>query len=123
MSDVYYNLHRKCLSIRERGRVIAHAPRVLIRNAAFVVSEAGRQRVLRTGHKNVHAVVRGEIVPDDNLIIPLDQAVQVRYNPRNHETFVRATDSSPILRADLVWIDGRVMMAVEHLYGDDGNGV
>lgn len=123
MSDVYFNLHRKCLSIRERGRVVAHAERVIIRNAAFVVSQAGRSRVLATGHKNVHAVVRGEIVREAHPDVRLDEAIRVRYNPYRYETFVRASDESPIHHAALVWIEGRQMFAWEHGLGYDRNGV
>ena len=63
---VYFNLHRKCYSIKSlsgvnKGRVVAHAEKVLLRDATFKVSEAGRQRVLRTKRKNVHAGVVGTL--------------------------------------------------------------
>jgi hypothetical protein len=64
--DVYWNLHRQLFSIRSReketyGRVISHAPSLGLYWPKPVVSEAGRQRVLREGKKNVHAVIRGEL--------------------------------------------------------------
>jgi len=63
---VYFNLHRKCYSIkalegRYKGRVVAHADRVLLRDVTFKVSEAGRQRVLQEKRKNVHAGVVGSL--------------------------------------------------------------
>ncbi len=46
---VYFNLHRKCLSVKalegeRKGRVIAHAKAVELVGVTFKVSEAGRQR-------------------------------------------------------------------------------
>jgi len=64
---VYYNLTKKCWSIkalegRSKGRVVAHADAVDLWDCKFKVSEAGRQRVLRTKQKNVHAGVEGTLV-------------------------------------------------------------
>lgn len=60
---VYFNLHTKLWSVQDAKtrRVIGHASKLLIREARFVVSEAGRQRVLREQKKNVHAFVVGEL--------------------------------------------------------------
>jgi len=71
-ADVYKNLHRGCWSVRSRergdryGRVVAHLDDVLVEDARFVVSQAGRRRVIAEGRKNVHAYVRGlvDIDPD-----------------------------------------------------------
>lgn len=65
--DVYLNLNMSrpgapVLSIRHRGLVIGHARAVRIDGATFPVQPAGRQRVLDSGVKNVHAFVRGELV-------------------------------------------------------------
>lgn len=76
---VYFNLHRRMWSIqvRDGGRwvVACHAHRVELRNVRFVVSEAGRQRVLRERRKNVHAYVEGEVDYRPEC------AEQVRYDP------------------------------------------
>lgn len=63
---VYFNLHKKVWSVkalegRNKGRVIAHADKVLLRDVTFKVSEAGRQRVIREGRKNVHAGAVGTL--------------------------------------------------------------
>ena len=63
---VYYNLHRKVWSIKamegpQKGRVIHHADVVHLTDARPVVSEAGRQRVLRERKKNVHAYIEGQL--------------------------------------------------------------
>jgi hypothetical protein len=60
---VYWNLTQGCWSVMDKRtrRVIGHATQVLIREARFTVSEAGRQRVLRDRVKNVHAFVEGQL--------------------------------------------------------------
>ena len=61
--EVYWNLSRNCWSIRDvaTGRIHAHADKVSVRGAQFIVQPAGRKRVLRERKKNVHAFVRGEL--------------------------------------------------------------
>jgi hypothetical protein len=81
-------------SIRQRGRVVAHASAVMLAHARFIVDERGRQRVLRTGHKNVHAFVVGMLVADGQYgIRPEDfpnasLAAGARYNPHEFESFI-----------------------------------
>ena len=63
----YFNLHKKVWSLRgvdglERGYVLAHASNVELVDCTFKVSEAGRQRVIREGCKNVHAGIVGTLV-------------------------------------------------------------
>lgn len=63
---VYFNLHRKCWSIKalegvSKGRVIGHADYVDLAHVQWKVSEAGRQRVLREKKKNVHAGAVGTL--------------------------------------------------------------
>lgn len=59
--DVYKNLHRDCWSVRcaSSRLVIGHADTVFLKDAVPKISEAGRQRVIKEGRKNVHAVLRG----------------------------------------------------------------
>jgi hypothetical protein len=45
--------------------LMARRHRVLLSSAKFVVNEAGRARVLKSGHKNVHAFVVGTLVSDE----------------------------------------------------------
>ena len=64
--DVYRNLHNGMYSIKSRegkfkGLVVAHAKQVWLDNVEFVVSDAGRARVLREKKKYVHAFVRGTL--------------------------------------------------------------
>jgi hypothetical protein len=108
---VYFNLHRKCFSIKalegdRKGRVVAHRDTVVLENCRFKVSEAGRQRVLREKRKNVHAGVSGtwaETVRDnadfEHLSI-LGRAVT--YNPYKYDSFVIRATEHPIGVADVV---------------------
>jgi len=60
---IYWNLHKGMWSVQcaKTRKVMGHATQVLVREAAFTVSEAGRQRVLKERKKNVHAFVVGEL--------------------------------------------------------------
>lgn len=61
--EVYRNINRPgplpWYSIRQDGLVVGHTQDITLKNVYFVVREAGRQRVLKTGRKNVHAWVVG----------------------------------------------------------------
>jgi hypothetical protein len=91
---VYFNLHKKCWSVRYKGRVIAHVNNLFLCDVTFKVSQAGRLRVIREKRKNVHAGVVG------TLIIHLGSSVRaetpVTYNPYLYETFVIKSSRSPL---------------------------
>ena len=103
--DVYYNLHKKTFSVKRTstGKVVAHRDYVWIKDAQFVVSEAGRQRVLREKKKNVHAFIRGEW-----LDLSEGRAVTegtkfggyASYNPYKADTFM--SEDLPLHKADAV---------------------
>ena len=59
---IYKNLHKGCLSVQQDGIVRCHADNVVVKNATFKVSEAGRQRVIREKKKSVHAFVVGYVI-------------------------------------------------------------
>jgi hypothetical protein len=113
--EVYWNARVRAFSVREnafgRGKkVVGHAERLLIRDATFSVAEAGRRRVLETGHKNVHAYIRGELqavewqetfvyghrycdnwTKGDTAYAAVARkrlGTEVRYNPRQNTSFV-----------------------------------
>lgn len=85
---VYRNLkhgkHAPILySVMHKGKVIDRVHRILLADAEFKVSEAGRQRVLREKRKNVHAFVTGIIVDSACGIDKdgKDLPVHMSYNP------------------------------------------
>ena len=119
---VYRNLRQGCWSIKAYGagvdgRVGAHTQgAVLVGGVDWVVSEAGRQRVLAERRKNVHATVRGDLLwlhPDTEFFHGMTAAklgawlapekrweaggtVPVTYNPYEFDSFVRAADLEPV---------------------------
>ncbi len=106
---VYWNLHKRLWSVRDRatGRVVAHAESLSLVAAVFVVSEAGRRRVLSEGRKNVHAGVAGAYCPAETPrpgSVPED-GTPVTYNPRTGPTFVRRDTGAPVLSAARVYLD------------------
>jgi len=112
---VYFNLHRKVWSIKalegpDKGRVIAHSKYVVLRNARGKVSQAGRQRVLREGRKNVHAGIVGDWSYADLAELPgVDR--RVTYNPYKYETFVYLYDETPFEGSDLVVMTNKTVYA------------
>lgn len=63
MVRVYWNLHKNCYSyaVYENGKFgrVKHVNCVTLKSAFQVVSEVGRQRVLKEKRKNVHAYIVG----------------------------------------------------------------
>jgi len=106
--QVYYNLHKRCLSIRHRGKVIKHAKSVILRDASFRVQPAGRERVLKQKRKNVHAYVAGELVEDFWFTEPSSRIFEgkriVTYNPYKHKSFVDTNTGQPVTEAAHVLI-------------------
>lgn len=87
---------------RKTGKVIAHEPVVVVSQARLLVSESGRQRVLREKRRNVHAFAEGcwEYPAD-----PPHETEKIRYNPYLFGSFVRASDEHPVHEADYVVLD------------------
>lgn len=115
---VFRNLHfrdRVMWSIQNYNKsrktwlLMMHTPTVILRNAEFQVSQAGRQRVLRTRRKIVHAFVLGDLVLDPDRSM---SGVPVTYNPYKYSQFVVAPGYSSddfealdeIDSADMVWL-------------------
>ena len=118
--EIYYNLHKHVLSVREKGLVIKHTPAAEVFNAKFVVQPGGRKRVLRDKRKNVHAFVRGTAGRLSKTIlsemlgrkykVPANW-VRVTYNPYKYNSFVEAESGEPIHESPHVIISGRTVYA------------
>ncbi len=87
MYRIYRNLHKKCFSIQAKvpgkgWRVVDHATDLCVSGLTFRVYEAGRQRVLATKRKNVHAfvIVDGYVKTKPGIQVA-DCDVKVSYNP------------------------------------------
>jgi len=111
---VYFNLIKKLWSVRsmETRRVLGYADTLVLRDGTFRVSEAGRQRVLESRRKNVHAGVVGELqAVHAAQVEPLKQAQgltveeRISYNPYKAGVFVTAQGRKPVEKADWVVFD------------------
>ena len=105
--EVYRNLHKKCFSVRHKGKVVGYLhdnEQLALTNVKFAVQPAGRAKVLRENKKNVHAFVRGEYVGFENNLTnnlyfgkfeDLDFHA-VSYNPYKSDKFVVKETGEPI---------------------------
>lgn len=105
--EVYRNLHKKCFSIRHKGKVIDYVKddeELHLTDVTFRVQPAGCARVRREKRKNVHAYVRGIISPrsypqvKDHKVINMCNEV-VTYNPYTMVSFQGSLDGTPIYEA------------------------
>lgn len=112
MHYIYFNLHKKKWSTKnwKTKRVDGHCDLIVVNNATFKVSEKGRQRVLKTKQKNVHAGVLGTIrCKDKTLLWDINSFTEVTYNPYKYDSFVVKSTGVPIKGADrLVMINKKV---------------
>lgn len=102
---VYYNLHKKCWSIRHKGKVIQHADQVYLKDVKFKVSEAGRQRVLKEKRKNVHAGVEGLLISFNRFKKGFH--IPVSYNPYKGPNFYQTVNNQPIFEIDQVYLNNK----------------
>lgn len=81
---VYRNLQKDCWSIKQNGLVVAYSDELTLKEVTFKVSETGRQKVIKTKHKNVHAFVCGTITYTQLLVLPN----LAYYNPYATQFFI-----------------------------------
>jgi hypothetical protein len=110
---VYYNINLSnklkspYFSIKDvkTGLVIGHDTKIMLKDATFKVLESGRQRVIKTGRKNVHAGAVGFLTNEP----PIELPINVTYNPYKYNSFVVKNTEEPIHNAKLVsFIDRKV---------------
>lgn len=114
--DCYLNIRNKLFSIRHKGKVVERSSFVILSRAKFVVSEAGRKRVLMTKHKNVHAFVRGELSSASDIKYPKNSGYfeqgafkEAYYNPYITEFFIDRKTREPLHEAEYVMLlDGKI---------------
>lgn len=131
---IYRNLHKRghTYSLRamegeHKGRVVGYASSLFVEDAEFRVNETGRQRVIATGHKNVHAGIVGNVTAAHNLETRLPNPMQyeetfygvgsertsitVKYNPYAHPFFFDAKTKEPVVSSKLLLISGSLIEA------------
>lgn len=78
----YVNLHQQgkySIVNMKTGLVVGYATSVLLQDAVFHVSEAGRLQVIEQKRKKVHAWVKGVFLGSN--VQPQDMDIEVNYNP------------------------------------------
>ena len=112
--QVYRNLTKKCYSIRQNGKVVAHAQKLCISNAKFIVNEKGRDRVRKTGRKEVHAVIQGLYETSGmGTTASKELKLAVKYNPIREDYFTcyNLVDKPVIVKSALFVICGTQITA------------
>ena len=102
---VYFNLHKKVWSVRQAGSPVEHTKYIMLKDARFLVGQAGRKKVLKEKRKNVHAGVSGYVV--DRVPNVPDFCTTVSYNPYENETFINFATERAILWAPRVAMEVR----------------
>lgn len=104
---VYRNLRNKLLSVQAKVNgswlVIGHTNNINLFAPKFVVSKAGRERVIKEQRKNVHAYVVGTVTSE--TIEKEGAARRVTYNPYKFDSFVEAESLNRVTSAQLANIN------------------
>lgn len=104
---VYYNLHKKCLSVMDKKtrRVIDHVDSIQLENVKFIVSAAGLARLRRQQRKSVIAFVEGDIIKEYGERGNDKGWSRVYFNPYVVDQFM--VGDEPIYEVDLVYIEDK----------------
>lgn len=122
----YRNLNNGCISLTcwekghpYKGKVIAHVRSAYLNDCSFIISETGRQRVVKNKVKDVHAWVEAELVVCDLIQAryPLDDGeiavglpdhpheLHVTYNPYHPSGQFRFSESGAFVdSAPCAWV-------------------
>jgi hypothetical protein len=115
---VFRNLKYDCYTVMQRGRVVASARGVVLRDVELLVRESGRQRMIRERKRNVHAYavgfLAGWIHADDEQPIEPYAGRAAFYDPYRFDTFVDVETLTPLARVSWLQLDDLGMV-----YGDD----
>lgn len=95
---VYRNLNNgkwsvKALDGEHKNKVVAHFDSLTLCDVAFVISEAGRMRVLKEKRKNVHAYAQGYLVSIEPTSMQ-QQSEFITYDPYKCGFFYKSSHDS-----------------------------
>lgn len=79
-----------------RGKVIAHSPDLLLASASFYVNEKGRQCVLESGTKNVHAFINGFLTYESQQYLVTCCRREAWYSPFGSGAFIDVNTDTDI---------------------------
>ena len=93
---IYRNLSgngKEKYSVLQNKLVVAHSDAIMIRDASFLISKSGQNRVRINKRKNVHAYVKGFMTHSGMGTCATDKRsrqmpAKIEYNPYKDETFV-----------------------------------
>lgn len=80
---IYKNNHKNLYSIVKNNKVIGYTDKITLKNVKFIVNEQGRQNVLKTKNKNVHAYIEGYFLGYYSINYPYS----LYYNPYKCNSF------------------------------------
>lgn len=96
----------ECISVKTENRPVEYTEVLQMFDVVFNVREAGRQKTIREGVKNVHAWVTGEITTFDRGEMASLQRVygwrEVKYNPMRAPFFYDVETGLSVRRATYV---------------------
>lgn len=88
---VFRNLTKRGVwySIQQKGLTVAHAERICISDAEFVVNQKGRERVVRTKQKEFHAYIEGRYTTSGMGTTAKDNDLPavIKYDPFKYKQF------------------------------------
>lgn len=115
---IYRNLLNHKMSVQQQINnswlVVGHVTEAVIRCPKFYVSESGRQRVIMSGKKNVHAYSYGQIANPNSIALPDSNLQEIYYDPYSQSHFIWKESGLPIDNADLlVVIENKVYCTID----------
>ena len=104
---VYYNLHKKCLSVMDKKTrlVIAHVDSIQLDDVRFIVSAKGLARLRKRRRKSVIAFVEGDYSMAYGKWGDCDKWPQAYFDPYKVDQFMMGEE--PIYKADRVRIENK----------------
>ena len=99
--QIYRNLHKKCLSVRWKGKVIGHTDKIFLKNVRFFVSKKGVERIRKRKQKSVVAWVEGELDCCPGVV---NWNGCAKFSPYKFYYFYNA-ENRPVYYADYVCVD------------------
>lgn len=110
--SVYKNLNNGLFSIKDpkSGLVVAHGENFVVVNGEPFVSETGRQRVLDSGVKGVHAWIKGYYGGEADKWPDGVWDVEAYYDPFKTKVFINKETGESIGKEDFLFRDGKAFV-------------
>jgi len=115
---IYRNLLNGKMSLQQQINkswlVIGHVTDAVIKLPQFYVSEPGRQRVIASDRKNVHAYSSGILLDPSSVSISHSELREIYYCPYSQPYFTWKDSNEPLSSADfLIVTNNRVYCTVD----------